>query len=102
MVNVSEPAPLAFESEITTVRKSQSVVGLVGAALHCSMTGLKFARNPVQETVTFAPSVSPVFGLTVTEPTAPPTCTKKKLGTSNTMPNKHSIAEARPIRRRST
>ena len=73
VVNVSEPAPLAFESETTTVRKSQSLVGLVGAELHCSMMGLKFGFNPVQETVTFAPSVSPVFGLTVTDPTAPPT-----------------------------
>ena len=73
MVNVSEPAPLAFESETTRVRKSQSVVGLVGAALHCSMIGLKLGFNPVQETVTVAPSVSAVFGLAVTDPTAPPT-----------------------------
>ncbi len=99
-VKLSEPAPDASEFETTTVRKSQSDVGFVGAALHCSITGLKFARSPVHETVTVAASVKPLLGLTVTAPTAPPTWTKKMLGTSSASPARHSSAEARPSRRR--
>ncbi len=99
-VKVSEPVPAAFVSDTVTVRKSQSVAGFVGAALHCSITGLKFGVRPVQETVTVAPSVKPVFGVTVTEPFAPPTPTKKRLGINSAAPSTHRSAAARPKRRR--
>ena len=101
-VKVSEPAPVLFVSDTTRVKKSQSVAGLVGAALHCSMLGAKFGLRPLQETVTLAPSVRPVLGDTVTDPTAPPTSTKNRLGISNAVPSTHRSAAARPKRRRAT
>ena len=91
---------MLFESVTTRVRKSQSLTGLMGAALHCSMIGLKFGVSPVHETVMVAPSVSPVLGLAVTEPSAPPVWTKNRLGTSSARPARHSNAEARVQRRR--
>ena len=101
-MNVSEPAPVLFVSDTTRVKKSQSVAGLVGAALHCSMIGLPFGVRPVQETVTLALSVRPVLGDTVTDPLAPPTSTKNRLGIKSAAPSTHRSAAARPKRRRAT
>lgn len=99
-VKVSDPAPALLESDTVTVRKSQSVTGLTGAALHCSMIGLKFGVSPVQDTVTTAPSVRPEFGLADAEPAAPPTWTKKMLDTNIAAPMAHTTAARRLQRRR--
>jgi len=101
-LKVSDPLPEPFDSEVTRVMKSQSVAGFVGAALHCSMSGEKFGVRPLQETVTLAPSVRPVLGDTVTDPTAPPTSTKNRLGINSAVPITHNSAAARPKRRRAT
>ena len=101
-MKVSEPLPVASVSEVTRVKKSQSRFGSVGAALHCSMIGVKLAWRPVQETVTVAPSVRPVLGDTVTDPLAPPTSTKNRLGINSAVPITHRSAAARPRRRRAT
>jgi hypothetical protein len=70
-LKVSEPAPDASDVEMSSVRKSQSLVGFTGFVLHCSIAGLKFGVRPVQETVTCWPSMRPVLGLTVIAPFAP-------------------------------
>ncbi len=91
---------MLFVSELMRVKKSQSVFGFVGAALHCSMIGKKFGVRPVQETVTLAPSVRGMLGVTVTDPLASPTPTKNRLGISSEAPSTHNSAAARPKRRR--